>query len=139
MTPDGKHVQYSCVIHGQWPNNGQYVRCPVCKDECFVIHVEPHEVMSNTQASAKQSRLLAEEAAARDAEAKAEANRQALEAQHREHTIRAATAALHYDLDHWLEVEFRELAEWAGISGDPTAWARQLGRKPTGTEGYTAS
>lgn len=138
MNGAGEHAQYSCVLHGQWPNSAQYAHCPVCKDQCHVIHVPPSEVMSMMQASSKQAQLLAHEAAERDAEARAAANQAALEAQHLQRTEQAAIAALHYDLDRWLEASFMEVAEWAGIEGDPTAWARPK-RRPSGAEGYTAS
>ena len=137
--PNHSYGVRTCYAHGDWHTNVYFAKCPICGEETD-LRCSEEEPLTYGEAKAKEAELLAEkfdadQIAAREAQ---QANR--AEAAALERRITAATATIAYDAEHWIEATFMEVAEWAGLEGDPTAWYRARTRpKPTGAEGYTAS
>lgn len=107
MTCDShnKHPRRRCTICGvDWTTNEYFKTCPVCgEDTQPMCDDDPSPTWSESKRL--EAELVAERNEQRRLEDEAAKVQAKIDAVARERTIRAATAALNYDLDRWMRYD----------------------------------
>ncbi len=99
------YPQYRCLVHGNWSNHEIFRQCPICKEKTDpIMEADLKNVFDLAKSQAKKAELMIP---IRQTAAAAEL---ALE-----HTIRAATAALDYDIDAWTTADPDKLRDLLGL------------------------